>query len=1078
METIQPDEIGRLARGRMGLILGPGLSLYPGSLSDLSKELATQHQVPQGPTYLKTADAALEKGIEATAIRETIRSFVAAQKPSTLLTQLCKAKWAAVLSAALDTYFDERLRQEYSRRVVAPAVTTVADLATVPPPRSLPVFRLLGVAGRENLAYSTTSYIKQRIAWRRCLGTFSDCVKGNPVLCLGMADCPDIMLDLLAELVGTPHGTPRAILLLTEDPLCQNTHLQQILESHTTVMQVPGTVGDIARAAAHQEKAGYTPWLPFGPDDDQPFAELRPYSDLAVVVNEHLETTTKIAEQDRLFDLLFSPSVSRWDPFVHNLDFRRTLLGKLSSDLASLISDKDVGDVACVVHGGSASGKTTLLKRLALEIARAGDLTLWFKPWFYQDNNRTLDELFRKAAKGTGARRPIVAFMDDPLGYGSLSAKQIVIAARNAGVQLLLVVGVRNSDWMTQDRDGITGSCPVMIEEELPDSLDDKEWEELPDYLVKLGIAADRSEAETRIRSQETRHARDTLSMLYWLLPQTKAHIASSIRDEFYRLGDVAALTQVILGSATRTTQLLKSAYEMVAVADCFGAPLPIEVLVSALGVRYDEWLHAGRSDGPAWGLLYSEDSDEGDTVCYRTRNSVVTRVIIEAINGGSLGHSGELRVMSELLRACTGSQAAYREFCVRVLVPHDGIERLEFADGLRLYEDALAALPYPDKTLMHHKGLWIKNKGKDPVQASGVLSEALITPVYPYAERGEADEHIHTSLAATGLDAINQGTVAIEEGKAIVLEHLEKARSQDFFNVRRVHVQANLMVRLADKFHNDQTPDIFELINRAVADVDRTLRIITSPLDQRRHAANDVKMLEAARDQILAKVRKPDALRQEADRIWAEFESQQGFVLAARQAYQHAVSRQKGGDFNKAFTYYKQCVDTVSKKGIQPLPGLSEVGLHIYYDWQVRRRMMSGGGDPTNWKFLRDTSASALQSASLTAEPFCKYVHALALAHLGAWPEAKAIFAEFRQSRLPRYVVWTPRDYLQYSGGGLRQVQGTMKPGASDSFVYVEELGTDFHASRDGNWPKEDETVHAYIRFSFGGVTAMDRIS
>ena len=137
----------------------------------------------------------------------------------------------------------------------------------------------------------------------------------------------------------------------------------------------------------------------------------------------------------------------------------------------------------------------------------------------------------------------------------------------------------------------------------------------------------------------------------------------------------------------------------------------------------------------------------------------------------------------------------------------------------------------------------------------------------------------------------------------------------------------------------------------------------------------------------------------------------------------------------------------------------------------------MTGGGDPIDWRLLRDTSASALQSASLPGEPFCKYVHALALAHLGTWPEAKAIFAEFRQSRLPRHVVWTPRDYLLYSGGGLRQVQGTMKHGASGSFLYVEELETDFHASREGNWPKENETVHAYIRFAFGGVTAMDRL-
>src|SRR5437899_2760822 len=84
----------------------------------------------------------------------------------------------------------------------------------------------------------------------------------------------------------------------------------------------------------------------------------------------------------------------------------------------------------------------------------------------------------------------------------------------------------------------------------------------------------------------------------------------------------------------------------------------------------------------------------------HRTRNSIVTQSIVETINGGSLGRSGELRVMKELLKACNGrSSSVYREFCVRVLVPHDKlVERLDYEEGMQLYEEAIAALPYPDK--------------------------------------------------------------------------------------------------------------------------------------------------------------------------------------------------------------------------------------------------------------------------------------------------------------------------------------------------------------------------------------------
>lgn len=1077
MEIIRPEDIGRLIRGRMGVIVGPGLSQCPGVFSDLSRHLSQVFGVEQGANYLKTADAALAKGVKEGDIREQIRSFIDKQPPSALLSHLCKAKWAAAFSASLDTYFEERLRQEYDRRLAGKTVTIISDLATLLPPRSIPIYKLLGIASRAEYAYSTATYVRRRIAWRGCTKTFADCVKGNPVLCLGMSDCPDVLYDLVAELAGNPSCAPRALLFLADDPLGQNQQVQQIVGSVCSIVQVRGTIGDVVRAADAEEQAGYAPTLPYGSDDERPFASLRPYSELTVVVNEHLQTTTTATETALLHDILFSPSVARWEPFVYGLDFRRSATQLLYDELKRLMAEKGIGDGAFVLRGSSAAGKTTVLKRIAFNAAQAGFLTLWFKPWFYQDTHRALNDFFVaiKKLKTSNRHGPVVIFMDDPLGHNSFSAREVVASARVTGVEVFLVLGVRNTDWLTQDCKEITGYLPVFLEQELSDSLDDDEWSALPRYLTLLGVAKSETDAQVTLRGLESKHARDTLSMLYWLLPATKAHIASSIRDEFYRLGDMAGLTRLIVGAATHTTQLLKRAYEMVAVADRFGAPLPIEVLVSALGVQYDEWLQAAGPEGPAWGLLYAEESAEHDTWLYRTRNSIVTNTIVEAVNGGSLGHSGELRVMSEVLQACKGSQPVYREFCVRVLVPNRKIDRLDYADGLRLYQDALSSLPYPDKTLVHHKGLWIKNKGKNPVEADEVLRAALDTRVYPYADRGEIDQHIHTSRAATGLDAIDQGKLSLEQGKLRVLEHLEKARAEGFLNVHAVHVQANLMLRLADKFQKEQSPDSCDLLNRALADLNRAIQLITSPVANARDRSDDASMLQSVRDEILRKVKPADQLRDEAVRMWGDFRSQQGFVLAAWQAFQRAVNTNRGRDFNDAFTYYRGCVNTITEANGDPIAPLLEIGLYVYFEWQVRRRVMSGGGDPIDWRFLHDTSAAALRSRMLADDVFCRYVHALALAHLGSWPEAKAILRAFRDARLPRHLLWIPRDYLLYTGGGMRQVQGVMKYGPSGPFVLVEELRADFPASREGHWPRQGEVVHPYLRFSLGGVIAVD---
>jgi hypothetical protein len=540
------------------------------------------------------------------------------------------------------------------------------------------------------------------------------------------------------------------------------------------------------------------------------------------------------------------------------MDLLRSLGARLLGKINGVLKDFNQEGASCVITGGAVTGKTVLLKRLAWDLAKSGELVLWMKPWWSCDVVQELRETFQKIAslkewKG----KPVVIFMDDPLSFGSLSARDVVIAARSAGVRILLVEAVRTSDWSSWEYGSLVGSLPVVVQEELSDSLDDDEWRRLPDYLVSLGIAADREVAEKALIGIKGTSAHDTLSMLYYLLPQTRVTIASSIRDEYFRLGDVAGLTKVILKAAQAGTGILKRAYEMVAVADHYRGRLPIEDLVSALGLNdYGEWIDATRPDSPAWGLLYAEESDELQTVWYRTRNAIVTRLIVQVINGGSLSHTGELTVLMNLLRACTGrTTPMYREFCVRVLVPHEKLEELDYEEGLQLYDTAIAALPFPDRSLLHQKALWIGRKGRNPTAARDLLEEALDARDYPYTKRGEADEHIHTSLANIILAAINEGSTTIAEGKRDILKHLAKARSTSFFNPHSVHVQAKLISRLAEKEAATDTLDYYTLINQAVADIDHTLLVLHSHIIQSRHDVPDYQMLETIRAEILAKV-------------------------------------------------------------------------------------------------------------------------------------------------------------------------------------------------------------------------------
>jgi hypothetical protein len=1080
MDPIRANEIEMILRGRIGLISGPELSLGPNVYTELSARLAREYGVADLSNFLETAEACLEGTTTEEALRDTIRGFLDGHRSMPELELLAKVRWSAVLSASLDIHLENRLQRAADRRVVSGRPITVLDATSqiaVPPPRTVPVYKLLGNSAKEAFVLSSVQYRLQRTGWwRTAVRGFADRVKGTAVLCVGMSDCTWLLEDLLAELVGQPTTAPSHLLLLSDDPLRNNPRIERLLRPRTRLVEVRSTLGELAAAVEAADRKGYTSSLPFHESGESPYSALHRFGDWAVVVNEQITTETSSEERERLLDLLFAPTIANWAPFVHDLDFRRSLGANIASDILGRIepAPTQFENAAIVVTGSAATGKTVMLKRVAIDLAVAGRLVLWLRLAGCGGTPKDLRDLFDAIARHKELKkREVVLFVDDPLRFAGFSPREIRAAAQAVGIKILLVLGVRTIDRLTNDSQLLVGPFEVTAEYQLSDELDDDEWARLPTYLVKLGIAADDADALIRVKGVRTRLAQDTLSLLYYLLPGTRAMIASSIKDEFFRLGDRSLLAKLILGAEERSTGLLRDAYGMVAVAESFGSPLPIEVLVSTLGVDYDEWLAAAAPRGPAWGILYPEVFEEGETICYRTRNAVVTDQLVRILNGGSLSRSGEISVMIKLLNACTGSQAAYREFCVKALVPFESLQNIEFQDGVLLYDAAMAALPYQDRTILHHKGLWLKERGGDPIGADRVFSEALAARPYPYAPRFERDENIYTSMAANTVLALEQGKIEREAGKQQTLTYLNRARSPNSFDPRAVHVQANLIVKLASREESRHSPDTYAMASLALSDVDRALLLLKNPLQF--HQANKaVELLEEIREQVFLAVGDIEEMKLQAIRIWEEHGGQQGFVLVARKLYQLAWQRNRGRDFRKAYEYCLRALATVTAAERPPATALRVVTLHIYYRWQIQRRTYSGSGDPITWEAIRDHSRAILDDPEQARDPLYRYLYGLALAHLDNWTDSRLVFDGLRQQGITRDLLWEPRDYLLNEDGVRRRIQVAVKRGADRTFLYSEELGVDFHANRADTWPIEGEVTHAYVEFSFAGPRAM----
>lgn len=1072
MQEIRAAEIATLLRGRMGLVIGSSITKYPNSLDEVNAKLAELGQTTAEPTFLLTADKLIEKGASDEQIKTTIRDLVDKQKKSAALSHVGKLRWAAVLSASLDSHFYDAFRADADRRGMRQTITEMNDLLISPPQRTIPIFNLLGSCPRDKFAYSTVTYLERKATWRHAVKDFGTLVKDSPVMCIGMSDSVWVLIDLITEMIGDRSAVPSSLLFMADDPICVNVQVSQLLKGRTRLVKVCGSISDICRAAAEAEKNSYAPRFEFPADDSDPLSPLREFDDVATIVNDHLTARLEKTEQAQLRDLLFQPSIPRWDPYVYNLDFRRTIGGTLHANLSATLSERESRTEACVLSGGVGTGKTVIMKRLAWDLARDGNLVLWLKPSSYRDGARTLRELIKKIASIDRTKKDaIVVFMDDPLGFGSLTPKDVVFAAKASEVDMLLIESLRTSEWGAWDHGFLVGGLSIKAHYELPDALDPMEWDALPDYLVSLGVAQDHPSADGLMSGVQGHLTKDTLSMLYWLLPETRVVFGSSIRDEYHRLGDVAGLTKVIIGTINKSTAFLKFAYEMVAVAEKYHASLPIEVLVSALGIQYHEWVDATKGDAPAWGLLYAESSDDGMTVTYRTRNAIISRMIVEALNGGSIVRTGELRMLVTMLQACTGSTPVYREFCARVLIPHDKIMHLDFEEGLQLYEEAIAALPHPDKSLIHHMGLWIKDKGKNASLATEVLERALVTPAFPY-QRGEDDSNIHTSLAATILLGINQGSQTVDEGKVQIMDHLSKARARTSFNTRAVHVQANLISHLADKVPDCHSPDYMSMLNQAVGDIDHALLILQTDMSQSSHMLEDIKMLEQIREEVLVKVATVEDLKADAEKAWTDFESQEGFVLVARKLL--AKARDVGKKYDVPFSYCINAIDRIQESGKITSPALHAVLVQIYYHWKVRRQLFSGN-TPIDWTFLRDNCGPVVKSTAGQQDPLYIHIHALALAHLGDWQQANNLYQQLRRANLPQHILWVPRDYLLHDTGGVRTVQGVMRVLQDRQFLYCDELQTDFIAERRDRWPNQGETAHAAIEFSFAGPKAVD---
>lgn len=1077
---VDRDDLRRLLNCRPGLIIGPSFVHEPEYKDTLSEYVCGK---------LGLSDMSLDQiicsidsrgQITETNIRLAIHAYYSEQAQlSPQAKTIAHIRWSAIYSFCQSSNFEQELRDRQSPesgRPLAHKPTVIDDNQLHIEPQAFPLIKLNGTYTFPDFPLTEAQYrIRRKKLWRHYIPLFRDHVQASPILCVGMSGSEEDLFELLAEIAAQSTATPSSLMFLADDPFTNNRDLSEYLPPSTTTVHIRAGLKDVQNATQQARASEYSLTLNYD-DKDEPLSFLDNYAEIATSVNRQLVSNIDPNEHNFLLELLFQPSNQRWDPYTHSLDFRRNGTSDLQSLLESVVSTKSFESQSIVMHGPTACGKTTTLKRVALELAKKDYMTIWLRPTFLQDAPKRIEALFSDISKH--AIGPVFVIFDNPSEFPTYSPADIVTSAASAGQSIVLIVSCHDKEWQDFDvRDELSGSLPITDDFAIDPQLTDDEMDRLAPYLTRLGVAQNEQEAKHLISNASSKYASDILGLLYFLIPNTRMVIQSSLTAEYVKLGDTSSLNRLVKDTAIGSSQVIQEAYSMVAVAHAAHTVLPIEVLVSALDIDYSEWVQAFNPDTPIWGLLYSDYSPEGETVAYRTRNSKIAEIIVQVINGGVLSHAAEHGFLRHLLESCSGYSPAYASFCRAILVPPRKLSRFEYDEGLDLYDAALDALPARDKTILHHKGIYVHKTGRNPELALEILEEALATKPYPYGTRTERDEHIRTSMAACIATLMKNRRIKIEEGLQKVSEYLSEARSETFFSARAIHVEAGVTIEACVSLDEAHASDAFQLASDAIGSIDRTLLVLKTDGAASDEIATDVQLLGEARENVIDAVLSPTDLAQQAFELWEAHKRQEGFVVVGRRLLGQALNVDaRGKKFKEIMDFYDQAVATINAEGERPSSSLVELGLHTYYNWRVRKSVFSESTEPIDWNFLYDSSSRIIASRNNT-DPLVAYIQALALAHMNRWPESRARFNLLAQRRLPAGIARDGRDLLLGDYGGARSVQGRIRRLSGKTFLYVADLESDILVHRPRDWPAEGLVATGYIEFSFMGARAIASI-
>jgi hypothetical protein len=1096
MKKINIETLQTYLRKGPALVIGPGVSSFGGVEVEILEKLKDRYKAKDSAAkhdhFLFYADQLLaDDSVGPSDLRAWTSKYVIDEvKPNPSLSAIVKIYTPAVVSLCIDDNYREALKEYRTQKTSSRSVATISSFGVNPSSRSIPYYTLMGdprdQRDNRNLVCSASSYLSRKRSWSRILSSFLDRVKGDPILFLGTDAIKERVRDFLDELLRMTPNHPNKFIFLDSDSCAQDSTIVNLIEEFGEIEVVENCSPQELGNKLSERPTNFAD-LPLFRDLNSEVIDLRRLGDFEGKVC-YVPSITNLnpdeSQWHRNLDLLFRPTHLNWVPYALDLPFRRDITQQLTSEVTEhlgLLGGESLG-LIYQIHGDAGVGKTTILRSVAYEMANSVNvLSLWVRKVFNDLTDMGFSDLISTLNKESQPDSKLVIFLDDPLG-NRVDPSKLIRDLKMLKRRWTLLVCTRNSDGMFSNTDARRQMQGVpVVDIEVGNQFTEGEREMFLEYLVKLRVCSNSAVAKRYVEQSDVKNSKDVLGHLWYLLPETKSQLDHSLTDEYNRLGSAEASITSFIEAAKKNKEVVRLAYEYVAVcSNLSNIALPVEVLVGALGVvgeSYASWREVAASQKILWGLIYEEDFEAAESYGYRTRNSIVTDVLIRNLNSGSLSNSREFQRLKELVEVCSSSAPAYRAFIESILIDNSGLvaNRFSYDQCVDIYDLALETSVSNHGKIRHHKAIIERKKGGDINKVYQDLTLLIADSENSMSEDCDAPHLLNNTAAATIRKGVEMGVIDPSEGGDVALAHIGAAIRKDQFSVHTHHVHATTLLAIAEKTSDSDRSSFLKLILNTLEILDRA-SVVENGRPSRSNKASDGNRVSwfGSIERKLATLLPEEILnKDDMVEVLQRTGGQSGVVLLIRTNLAKAKMSGKGKDFNRVDDLVREVIGIVDDRGDEPSSSLRLARVELKIHWQI-----NASKGPVFWEeFEEDLRSLFSVSVGYGDDFFLLFYWAVAMFNLGKITESQTVFQRLRSSRIPQPILHTQRCFYLGDKTNPVELEGVVEKGAAKrKFIYSARLGTDIEVRHAGLGGKPGEIQHYKIVFSMNGPLACSR--